>query len=295
MKLLRKNSTAIKASVSLALLFIATAASAASIGTVTDLDGNLLVSRGSGSVKVLAVGSAIEEGDILTSRKQTYATVKLADDSFVTLGPETDLKVQRYAFDKQSPDNDGAQFALANGSVRVTAGLLGTRSGDTFELATPTATIDIRNASAVIEYVAPERAAVARRDSGPRDYRLTNMVAVSYSPAADPGFIRTVSHSNPVRLAQISPPTSPIPGSGGRAPGLYVHAIEGLIQLSNLGGTQTYSAGQFGFTPNPQMPPVVVPKNPGMLFTLPSTFFVPTGPQGVPSAPKSNAVDCEVR
>ncbi len=118
-----KKPTAIKASVSLAVLFFATAAGAASIGTVTDLDGNLLVSRANGSVKVLAVGSAIEAGDILTSRQQTYATLTLADESFVTLGPGTDLKVQRYAFDKQSPDNDGALFALANGSVRITAAI----------------------------------------------------------------------------------------------------------------------------------------------------------------------------
>lgn len=295
MNLLRKNSTAIKASVSLALLFIATAAGAASIGTVTDLDGNLLVSRGNGSVKVLAVGSAIEEGDILSSRKQTYATLTLADESFVTLGPETDLKVQRYAFDKQSPDNDGALFALANGSVRITAGLLGTRSGDTLELATPTATIDMRSANVVVEYVAPARAAVAWRDSEPRDYRLVNMVAVSYSPAADPGFVRTASHSNTLRLAQAPGPMTAAPGSAPRAPGLYVHVLSGLIQLSNPAGSQSFSAGQFGFTPAMQMPPVVVPKNPGIQFTPPPTFFVPAGPQGTTSTPKSNSVDCEVR
>lgn len=290
MSLLLRKPTAIKASMSLALLFIATAASAASIGTVTDLDGNLLVSRANGAVKVLAVGSAIEAGDILTSRKQTYATLTLADDSFVTLGPETDLKVQRYQFDKQTPDNDGALFALANGSLRITAGLLGTRSGDTFELATPTATIDMRSATAVVKYVAPERVAVAWRDTGPRDYRLQNMVAVSYSPAAAPV----------LRLAQIPVPTPmgpapKAPGNAGLAPGLYVHVIDGMIQLSNSGGSQSFTAGQFGYTPSIQGPPVMVPANPGIKFTPPPTFNTPTGPQRTSGTPKSNAVDCEVR
>lgn len=290
MSRLRKNSTAIKAGVSLALLLIATAASAAPIGTVTDLDGNLLVSRPNGSVKVLAMGSAIEEGDILTSRKQTYATLTLADDSAVTLGPETDLKVQRYEFDKNVPGNDGALFALANGSVRITTGLLGTRSGDTFELATPTATIDMRSASAVVQYVAPERVAVAWRDTGPRDYRLQNMVAVSYSPAAAPG----------LRLAQISIPTPKAPaptapGNAGLAPGLYVHVIDGIIQLSNSGGSQSFAAGQFGYTATPRAPPVMVPSNPGIKFTPPVAFNPSTGPQGTSSTPKSNPVDCEVR
>lgn len=280
--------------VSLAVLFIAAAASAAPIGTVTDLDGNLLVSRGHGSVKVLAVGSAIEEGDILTSRKQTYATVALADESFVTLGPDTDLKVQRYVFDKLTPDNDGALFALAKGSVRITAGLLGTRSADTFELATPTATIDMRSASVVVDYVAPERVAVAWRDTGPRDPRLMNMVAVSYSPGAAPGFVRTVNHANTLRLAQIAIPSAPRPGGAGLAPGLYVHVLDGMIQMSNPHGSQSFSAGQFGFTPNMQMPPVVVPNNPGLRFTPPPSFSVPTRTQGASGAPKAS-VDCEVR
>lgn len=291
----RKKPSAIKASVSLALLFIATAASAASIGTVTDLDGNLLVSRANGAVKVLAVGSAIEAGDILTSRKQTYATLTLADKSFVTLGPETDLKVQRYVFDEHTPDNDGVLFALANGSVRITAGFLGTRSGDTFELATPTGTIDMRSASVVVQYVAPARAAVAWRDTGPRDYRLQNMVAVSYSPAAEPGFVRTVSYSNTLRLAQIPIPTPKAPGSPVLPPGLYVHVLDGMIQLSNSGGTQSFAAGQFGYTATPRAPPVIVPANPGIKFTPPVAFNPSTGPQGTSSPPKANAVDCEVR
>jgi hypothetical protein len=285
MSLLRKNSTAIEASMSLALLFIATAASAASIGTVTELDGNLLVSRANGAVKVLAVGSAIEAGDILTSRKLTYATLTLADDSSMMLGPETDLKVQRYEFDKNAPDNDGALFALANGSVRITAGLLGTRSEDTFELATPTATIDLRTASAVVQYVAPERVAVARRDTGSSDYRLQNMVAVSYSPVAAPN----------LRLAQIPAPTFKAPSNASLAPGLYVHVLDGVIHMSNPGGSQSFAAGQFGYTRSTLSPPVVVPSNPGIKFYPPPTFSTQSGPQGTSGAPKSNAVDCEVR
>ncbi len=287
---LRRKPTAIKTSVSLAVLFIATAAGAASIGTVSELNGNLLVVRANGSVKVLGVGSGIEEGDILTSRKQTYATLTLADDSAVTLGPDTDLKVHRYVFDKHTSDNDGALFALANGSVRITAGHLGTRNGDTFELATPTATIDMRSASVVVEYVASERAQVAWRDSGPGDYRLLNRVAVSYSPAAAPGFVRTASYSNTLQLAQI-----PQPPAAGLAPGLYIHVLDGMIHMTNSGGTQTFAAGQFGYTRAMQSPPVIVPSNPGLRFTPPPSFSTAARPLGTSSVLKPDTVDCEVR
>jgi hypothetical protein len=137
--------------------------------------------------------------------------------------------------------------------------------------------------------------AVAWRDSGPRDYQLLKMVAVSYSPAADPGFVRTVSQSDTLRLAQM-PITIPSPtGSAGRAPGLYVQVLDGLIHLSNPAGSQTFSAGQFGFTPNVQAPPVIVPMNPGIKFIPPPSFGTSGGPSGTSSAPKSNAVDCVVR
>ncbi len=284
----RKRS-AIRTSALLALLFATSVAGAASIGKVTALDGILLVTRASGSVKVLGVDSAIEQGDILSNRKQSYVTLTLEDNSSVTLGPDTDLKVERFVFDKQTPHDDGALFALAHGNVRITAGILGTRSGDTFTLATPTASLDIRGASLIADYVPPDRAKLAWRGTGSRDSQLRNMVAVSYSPAAEAGFVRTVNHSNPLRLAL----TTPVPGA--KAPGLYVQVLDGMIHLTNGGGTQSFTAGQFGYTASFVQPPVVLPANPGMQFTPPPSFSSSTGPVGTATGTKAAAVDCQVR
>jgi hypothetical protein len=287
----RKRS-AIEAAVSLALLFIAATANAAPIGTVTELDGNLLVSRANGSVKVLGVGSAIEEGDILASRKETYVRLTLADDSSVTLGPDTDFKVERFAYYKHTPENDGALFALAKGTVHITAGVLGTRSGDTFKLATPTVTLDVVGATVLVEYVVSDQAQLTRRFMEPRAARQSNMVPVSYSPAAEAGFVRTASHVSTLQLAQIPPAR---PGGSSMAPGLYVHVIDGLIQMTNAGGSTSFSAGQFGFTPNFTRPPVIVPNNPGLKFTPPPSFASMPGTQGAAGGAKQSVVDCEVR
>jgi hypothetical protein len=299
MTLFRKC-TAIKASASLALLFVASIAGAAPIGTVTNLDGTLLVTRPNGSIKVLGLSSQVEQGDVLSSRNHTYVTVTLTDDSSVTLGPDTDLKLERFVYFKHVRDNDGAEFALGRGSVRITAGVLGTRAGDTFTLATPTATLDIHGASLVAEYVAPGLAKVTWRDTMPRDARSSNMVAVRYAPAADRGVVRTVSDSNTLRLAQLSSGTGPLgaagaPGGAAKAPGLYVQVIDGLIHVTNPTGTQNFSAGQFGYTASITQPPVVVPKNPGLQFTPPPAFSAPPSSPGTSGAPKSNSVDCVVR
>jgi FecR-like protein len=296
-----RKCTAIKASASLALLLVASIAGAAPIGTVTNLDGTVLVTRPNGSLKVLGLNSEVEQGDVLSSRNHTYVTVTLTDDSSVTLGPDTDLKLGRFVYFKHVRDNDGAEFALARGSVRITAGVLGTRTGDTFTLVTPTATLDIRGASLVAEYVAPGMAKVAWRETMPRDTQSSNMVAVRYAPGADRDIVRTASDSNTLRLAQLSQGPSLFgngsvaPGAAPRAPGLYVNVIDGLIQVSNPAGVQAFSAGQFGFTPSPNQQPVVVPQNPGLKFTPPPVFSATGSAPGTSTPPKSNNVDCQVR
>jgi hypothetical protein len=97
-----------------------------------------------------------------------------------------------------------------------------------------------------------------------------------------------------VRLAQITPP-SPPSASGSTAPGLYVHVLDGLINVSNKGGSTSFSAGQFGFTPNINQPPVILPSNPGIRFTPPPAFSASPTSQVGSGASKSGTVDCVVR
>jgi len=90
------------------------------------------------------------------------------------------------------------------------------------------------------------------------------------TPSATIGIRGTTFH------AEIVPPG----GGGALAPGLYVQVIDGLINVSNKGGSQNFSAGQFGFTPNLNQPPVILPANPGIQFTPPPSFLAPSGQAG---------------
>lgn len=81
----------------------------------------------------------------------------------------------------------------------------------------------------------------------------------------------------------------------GRAPGLYVAVLDGLIHVTNQGGSTNFSAGQFGFTASPVQPPVMVPKNPAIQFTPPPAFNSSSTPSANGAPSKSNSVDCEVR
>jgi hypothetical protein len=92
----------------------------------------------------------------------------------------------------------------------------------------------------------------------------------------------------------VIPATGKTPGPISN--GLTVQVLDGIVRLSNSGGTQNITAGQFGYTASFKAPPVVAPINPGMQFTPPPSFSSSTAQAGAgANAGKSNSVDCEVR
>ena len=62
-----------------------------------------------------------------------------------------------------------------------------------------------------------------------------------------------------------------VPGPGGNPPanGLHVDVADGVIIVSNTGGSQEFRMGQFGYVQNIQTPPVQVPPGQGTAVTLP--------------------------
>lgn len=98
-------------------------------------------------------------------------------------------------------------------------------------------------------------------------------------------------------LAQQVTPLGAIPRSSSPtlAPGLYVHVIDGLVNLSNQGGTTSFAPGQFGFTPTFTTPPAPLPRTPPLMLPLPVTFMGPSASNGATGGNKAAAIDCVVR
>ncbi|MCC7682917.1 FecR domain-containing protein [Janthinobacterium sp. FW305-128] len=221
-------------------------------GTVMQLSGPLMAKKADGKVKILAIKSEVEQGDTLLTEKETYALIKLIDNSEITLKPNTSFVIEQFSYTAEQPDGDHAVFSLLKGGLRSVTGLLGKRNKERFEMKTPAATIGIRG---------------------------TTFIATVVPPATP-----SLPGPGPVRVSQ------PL------APGLYVQVLDGLIHVSNPAGSQVFSAGQFGFTPNFRQPPVVVPVNPGIKFMPPSAFNSSIGQTASNgTSGKSNIIDCEVR
>ncbi len=179
---------------------------------------------------------------------------------------------------------DATTVRLNKGRVRIAAGLPGTGGGAHLVLLAGNATLTAQHGTFIAEYIQRASGEVAWQEPELRQRRL----AVLWGERST-GAYRSVAWS----LAQ-----APNPGNlGGRAPGLYVQVLDGMVNLTNTGGTQNFAAGQFGYVPGQQMPPVILPTNPGMQFNPPPVFnsSTPNGAQNTPGTGKSGGVDCEVR
>jgi hypothetical protein len=114
-------------------------------GTVQYLSGTLSVQRPDGSVKVLAERSSVAVGDVITTQRDSYAQLRFSDGGQVTLRPETQVKIESYAYDEGRPDRDSFAMQLFKGGLRSLTGLIGKRSNrNAYRMVTSTATIGIR-------------------------------------------------------------------------------------------------------------------------------------------------------
>lgn len=251
-----------------ALLVTGNAAWAAQVaGVVARLSGPLMAKKADGSVKVLGLKSEVESGDTLVSEKNTYAQIKFIDNSEITLRPGTTFKVENFSFDEGKPDGDNASYSLVKGGLRSITGLMGKRNKEKFSLKTPTATIGIRGTTFIVHYV-------SSTDAAPR----------GKLPA--PG----------------ATPQGKLPAGGASAPllppGLHLNVTDGAIIVTNNGGALGFQAGQFGYVPNVNQPPVLVPSNPNIQFVPPPAFNAGAaagGPASGNGIGKDNEVDCVVR
>lgn len=128
----------------LSLILLTSLALAAPAGTVTHLSGTISAKRTDGSTKLLSIASEIQEGDELTTQRETYARIKFTDGGEVVMRPETALKVSAYSFNEEKPGADNVVLGLLRGGLRAITGLIGKRNRDAYKMQTTTATIGIR-------------------------------------------------------------------------------------------------------------------------------------------------------
>src|ERR1700704_4951027 len=127
-------------------------------GTVQNLSGTLSVQRPDGSVRALAERSSVFIGDVISTERDSYAQLRFTDGGQVTLRPNTQVKIETYAYEEGRPDRDNFAMQLFKGGLRSLTGLIGKRSNNrnAYRMVTSTATIGIRGTDyTAIQIAAP--------------------------------------------------------------------------------------------------------------------------------------------
>jgi hypothetical protein len=129
----------------LAVGFALIAGPAAAAGAISQLSGTLSVRKADGSVRILSQKSEIQDGDTLNTQRDSYAQIKFPDGGQVTMKPNTTIKLERFNYVQDQPQQDSFLFGLVKGGLRAVTGLVGKRGNpDAYKLGTATATIGIR-------------------------------------------------------------------------------------------------------------------------------------------------------
>jgi hypothetical protein len=108
------------------------------------LRGRLAVRTPAGANQTAKLGSYINVGETLKTEQGAMAVIVFSDNSRVTLQPDSELALQRYRYDKKSPQGNESLLQLVRGGLRVVTGLIGKVSPQAYKVSTPVATMGVR-------------------------------------------------------------------------------------------------------------------------------------------------------
>lgn len=123
------------------------------------LAGNVIASQGTveaeskGSSRSLANGDPVCVGDTITTSQSASAQIRMADGGLVAIRPQTQLKIEKFAYRGSSKDN--SLLLLTRGACRIVTGNIGKQYPENDLLKTPAATIGVREADHEVAVISP--------------------------------------------------------------------------------------------------------------------------------------------
>jgi FecR protein len=129
-------------------------AEAAQVGSVIFAAGEAQILGVDGKARAAAKGEAVNQGDTLVTGKAGAMQVRMADDGFIALRPDTRMTVQDFNWNGKEDGAERSVMSLVRGGFRTITGVIGRRNKDNYQVRTPTATIGIRGTDHEPHYIA---------------------------------------------------------------------------------------------------------------------------------------------
>jgi hypothetical protein len=130
------------------LLTFATAPHATEIGQVKVARGHVVVER-QGKTQPATVGARLQAADVVRTGTDGAVGITMDDDSLLSAGPNSELVLDRYAFDATT--NQGRfDTSLNKGTLSVISGRIAKQAPDAMTVRTPNAILGARGTEFVV-------------------------------------------------------------------------------------------------------------------------------------------------
>ena len=122
-----------------------TAPTAVTAATASSVEGTAYVIRSDGRQGILARGSSLGVGDVVSTTRNSTVRLRFTDGGETALRPDSRVTVQGYAYNPETPQSDSLVLSLLRGGLRAITGAIGKRGNvDAYRLQINTVTVGIR-------------------------------------------------------------------------------------------------------------------------------------------------------
>jgi hypothetical protein len=113
--------------------------------------GQVTAQGADGRARALTKGAEVGVGETVNTQNGR-AQMRFSDGAYVSLQPQTEFKIDSYAFEGRGSPNENAVMSLIKGGMRTITGLIGRTNRNGYRLRTSTATVGIRGTEYSVTY-----------------------------------------------------------------------------------------------------------------------------------------------
>lgn len=120
-------------------------------GLVAFVSGSVTRQGAQGETALLKIGDPVYVGDRIHTLQQGYVHVRMVDQAFVSLRPNSQLLISAYEYSDQQPQSSRIRFDMVEGRSRVVSGKGGQAAKQNYRFNTPIAAIGLRGTDYTVQ------------------------------------------------------------------------------------------------------------------------------------------------
>jgi len=141
--------------IAVSLAGFAALAAAGDVGEIKVMRGSAHIERGAQRLPA-AVGMPVQQADKVVTGADGSVGITFADNSLLSIGPDSTLAIDRYVFDSTTHAGH-FDSTLSRGSVAVISGKMVKQSPESMKIRTPSSIMGVRGTEFVVKVDEPKK------------------------------------------------------------------------------------------------------------------------------------------